>query len=74
LIYVVIFPSTLAYLFLNRGIALIGPNRAAPFFHVVPVLGSIMAIVFLGEHPQAFHIIGFAMVLSSFRRLAAGQA
>jgi drug/metabolite transporter (DMT)-like permease len=64
LIYVVIFPSTLAYLFFNRGIALIGPNRAAPFFHVVPVFGSIMAIVFLGEHPQAFHIIGFALVLS----------
>jgi len=32
LTYVVIFPSTLAYLFFNRGIALIGPNRAAPFF------------------------------------------
>jgi drug/metabolite transporter (DMT)-like permease len=64
LVYVVIFPSTLAYLFFNRGIALIGPNRAAPFFHVVPVFGSIMAIVFLGEQPQAFHIIGFALVLS----------
>jgi drug/metabolite transporter (DMT)-like permease len=79
LTYVVIFPSTLAYLFFNRGIALIGPNRAAPFFHVVPVFGSIMAIVFLGEHPQAFHIIGFALVLSgvfvaSRRQSGAGQA
>src|ERR1700675_1654147 len=34
LIYVVIFASTLAYLFFNRGIALIGPNRAAPFLHL----------------------------------------
>src|SRR6478752_2350813 len=33
-VYVVIFPSTLAYLFFNRGIALIGPDRAAPFFHL----------------------------------------
>jgi len=62
--YVAVFPSTLAYLCFNRGVQLIGANRAAPFFHVVPVFGSIMAIVFLGEHPQAFHIIGFALVLA----------
>jgi drug/metabolite transporter (DMT)-like permease len=45
-------------------VQLIGANRAAPFFHVVPVFGSAMAIVFLGEHPQLFHIIGFALVLT----------
>jgi uncharacterized membrane protein len=43
-------------------VQLIGANRAAPFFHVVPVFGTIMSIVFLGEHPQAFHFIGFALV------------
>jgi drug/metabolite transporter (DMT)-like permease len=64
LFYVAVFPSTVAYLCFNRGVQLIGANRAAPFFHVVPVFGSIMAIVFLGEHPQLFHIIGFALVLT----------
>jgi drug/metabolite transporter (DMT)-like permease len=54
---------TLAYLCFNRGVQLIGANRAAPFFHVVPVFGSAMAIVFLGERPQLFHIIGFALVV-----------
>jgi drug/metabolite transporter (DMT)-like permease len=44
-------------------VQLIGANRAAPFFHVVPVFGSVMAIFFLGERPQLFHIIGFALVL-----------
>lgn len=62
LVYVVIFPSTLAYLFFNRGIAAIGPNRAAPFFHLVPVFGSVMAIVLLGEQPQLFHFAGYLMV------------
>jgi drug/metabolite transporter (DMT)-like permease len=62
--YVAVFPSTLAYLCFNRGVQLIGANRAAPFFHVVPVFGSAMAIVFLGERPQLFHIIGFALVLT----------
>jgi drug/metabolite transporter (DMT)-like permease len=64
LFYVAVFPSTIAYLCFNRGVQLIGANRAAPFFHVVPVFGSIMAMAFLGEHPQAFHFIGFALVLA----------
>jgi drug/metabolite transporter (DMT)-like permease len=64
LFYVAVFPSTLAYLCFNRGIQLIGANRAAPIFHVVPVFGSIMAIVFLGERPRLFHIVGFALVLT----------
>ena len=64
LLYVALFPSTLAYLCFNRGIQLIGANRAAPFFHVVPVFGTVMSIVFLGEHPQLFHFLGFALVLT----------
>jgi drug/metabolite transporter (DMT)-like permease len=64
LAYVVIFPSILAYLFFNRGIALIGPNRAAPFLHLVPVFGSAMAIVLLGEALRPFHLVGYALVLA----------
>ena len=64
LVYVVIFPSTLAYLFFNRGIALIGPNRAAPFLHLVPVFGSAMAILLLGEQPRLFHLVGYLLVLA----------
>ena len=64
LTYVVIFPSTLAYLFFNRGIALIGPNRAAPFLHLVPVFGSAMAILLLGETPRLFHLAGYVLVIA----------
>jgi drug/metabolite transporter (DMT)-like permease len=64
LLYVALFPSTLAYLCFNRGVQLIGANRAAPFFHMIPVFGAAMAIVFLGERPQPFHVIGFALVLT----------
>jgi drug/metabolite transporter (DMT)-like permease len=64
LVYVAVFPSTIAYLCFNRGVLLIGANRAAPFFHVVPVFGSVMAFIFLGERPQIFHVISFALVLT----------
>ena len=63
LAYAMVFPSTLAYLFFNRGIALIGPNRAAPFFHLMPVFGSVLAIVLLGEEPRLFHLVGYVLVL-----------
>jgi drug/metabolite transporter (DMT)-like permease len=63
LAYVAVFPSTLAYLCYNRGVQLIGANRAAPFFHVIPVFGSAMAIFFLGERLQLFHLFGYALVL-----------
>ena len=63
LAYAMVFPSTLAYLFFNRGIALIGPNRAAPFFHLMPVFGSVLAIVLLGEEPRLFHLVGYILVL-----------
>ena len=64
LFYVAVFPSTLAYLCFNRGVAMIGANRAAPFFHLVPVFGAVMAFVFLGERPHAFDLVGFVLVLT----------
>lgn len=63
LAYVTIFPSIVSYLCFNRGVELIGANRAAPFFHLIPVFGSAMAIVFLGEKPQLFHLAGYVLVL-----------
>jgi drug/metabolite transporter (DMT)-like permease len=76
--YAVIFPSTLAYLFFNRGLALIGPNRAAPFFHLVPVFGSAMAILLLGEQLRLFHLVGYVLVLAGVviasRRASAKKA
>ena len=64
LIYVCIFPSLLGYLFLNRGIELIGANRAAPFIHLVPVFGSVLAIALLGEQLRFFHAVGYMLVLA----------
>jgi drug/metabolite transporter (DMT)-like permease len=76
--FVCIFPSLLGYLFLNRGIELIGPNRAAPFIHLVPVFGSVLAIALLGERFELFHAVGYGLVFSGItiatRKSSAGQA
>ena len=63
-VYICIFPSLLGYLFLNRGIELIGANRAAPFIHLVPVFGSALAILLLGERFYLYHAVGYAVVFA----------
>ena len=37
---------------------------AGPFFHLIPVFGSAIAIVFLSERPQPFHGIGYALIIT----------
>ena len=61
--YIAVFASILSYLFYNRGVQIIGANRAAPFFHLIPAFGAAMAIAFLGERLELFHLIGFTLVL-----------
>lgn len=63
-IFMAIFPSAISYTFYSRSIELIGPNRAAPFFHLIPVFGSVMAVGLLGERFHIFHIAGYALVLT----------
>jgi drug/metabolite transporter (DMT)-like permease len=62
--FICLFPSLLGYLFLNRGIELVGANRAAPFIHLVPVFGSVLAIVLLGERFELYHAVGYGLVFS----------
>ncbi len=60
--YIAVFPSFIAYLFFNRGIELIGAGRAGQSWHLMPVFGSILAVLFLGETFYAYHAIGIAMI------------
>lgn len=63
LAFVMVGPSLLAYLFFNRGVELVGANRAAPFLHLMPVFGTGLAILFLGETLAWFHLGGYALVI-----------
>ena len=64
LIYVALFSTIIAWACWNRGIVLIGPNRASAFMNLHPVFGSALAIWFLGETLQSFHVYGTLLVLT----------
>ena len=64
LLAVALFSSVLAYLFWNRGVAEGGANVAGLFVHLMPVFGSVLAWLFLGERLAAFHVVGIVLILS----------
>jgi drug/metabolite transporter (DMT)-like permease len=66
LAYIAVFPSFIAYLFFNRGIELIGAARSGQSWHLMPVFGSILAVVFLGEQFHIYHAVGIALIAGGF--------
>jgi drug/metabolite transporter (DMT)-like permease len=62
--YIALFPAIVAYICNNRAIELLGANTTGTFYHLIPVLGSAMAIFFLGEQLRAYHVAGFALVMA----------
>ncbi len=63
-LYVATFPSIVAFFCWNRGVELIGANRAGLFVNLVPLFAAMMAIVWLGESFKAFHLIGMLLIFS----------
>lgn len=62
--FVAVFSSVLAHGLWVRGVAVLGPNRASVFVHLIPLFGAVLAITFLGEPVAWFHAAGGAIVLA----------
>jgi len=58
--YTAVLPSLIAFLFFNRGVELIGAGRAGQSVHLIPILGMILAVLFLGERFHLYHALGAA--------------
>jgi len=57
-------PSIVAYLFWNRGVAQVGPNKAGLFVHLMPLFGALLAVIFLGEKLYAYHYAWAALIFT----------
>lgn len=62
LAYVCIFPSLIAYLCFNRGVELLGSAAAGLYLNIMPVIGALLAALFLGEAIRWFHFAGMALI------------
>jgi len=73
LAYVAIFPSALAYIFWNRGVAMVGANAAGHFIHLMPVFGALMAVLLLGEVFGWHHAAGATLVAAAILSTLVGR-
>jgi drug/metabolite transporter (DMT)-like permease len=63
LVYTATFASLMAQVFYIKGVEWLGANRAALFINLVPVFGTLLSVVLLGEKLQLFHVIALALAL-----------
>ena len=59
---IIIFPSFLAQIFFMKGVEKIGPARSGLYTNLVPVFSSILAVFFLNELFQMYHLISLALI------------
>ena len=62
-IYAGIFPALVAQACFIKGISIIGANRAGLMVNLVPVLGTLLAVVLLGEAFRWYHGAALALAM-----------
>ena len=64
LFYVVVFPAIAAYYFWQKGVEIIGPNRASMFIQLMPLFSAVMAIIIFNETFELYHFVGATFIVS----------
>lgn len=52
-----------AYVFWNRGVAILGASKAAIFNTIVPFVATVVAMAALGERPGPLHLAGGLLII-----------
>ncbi len=55
---------TIAYLFWNRSVEVVGPNVAGFSHYLIPVFGAIMSVVILDEVIETYHFVAITLILT----------
>jgi len=64
LLYVAIGPAVIAYRFWGVGVQRAGPALASFFANLTPLFAALLSAVFLGDLPQLYHGLAFALIAS----------
>jgi len=71
--YVSLFASAIGYGAYNRAVELLGANTAGLSVYLVPVFGTVFAVLLLDERPELYQLIGIALIVAGIL-LAARRA
>jgi drug/metabolite transporter (DMT)-like permease len=64
LAFVAVGPSLVAYRSWGLGVAQAGPTLAAFFVNLSPLFAALMSAWLLGEAPQPYHLLAFALIVA----------
>lgn len=64
-VYIGVFPTVIAFAAWNEGVRRVGPNQAMAFYNLMPVFGTLLAVIFLGETLTWRTIFGGALVIAA---------
>ncbi|KQX55655.1 MULTISPECIES: DMT family transporter [unclassified Ensifer] len=62
-LYAAIFPSLMSQVLYVRGVEMIGANRAGLFINAIPVFGTLLSVMLIGETFHLFHLVALLLVL-----------
>ena len=63
LVFVAVAPAIIAYRCWGLGVATVGPAIAGFFVNLTPLFAAIMSAALLGEWPQGYHVVAFALIV-----------
>lgn len=63
IIFCGLLPSLVSQTLYIAGIAMIGANRAGLFINLVPIFGTMLSVLVIGESLASFHIVALVLVL-----------
>ena len=61
--FAAIFPSLVSQVLFIKSNELIGSNRAGLFINLVPIFGTLLSVMILGETLHLYHVIALVLVL-----------
>jgi drug/metabolite transporter (DMT)-like permease len=62
--YVAVLPSLVSQMLFVEGVTLIGANRASLFNNLIPVFGTVLSVLILGESLEPYHIAAAVIVVA----------
>ena len=74
IIYISIVPTVIGFFSWNEGVRRLGPSGAMVFFNTLPLYGTILGIVLLGEQVAAATIVGGLLIVGGGLWAARGRS
>lgn len=63
-VFLALGPAVVAYTSFSKGVELAGPAIAGFFVNLVPVFVAVLSALTLGEVPQIYHVLAFALIIA----------